>query len=907
MSPRAVFSALFVFACLSLSARAAMAQEGEIRGGVVDAAGVPLPGASVTLSGEGPGATREALADDRGRFVFTRVAPGTYALGVSLDGFRPVTVEGIALAGEPVVRLGAITLHALFLVDPVVVTATRFVEPLGRVPMSITAVGGVDLERRAIGTLTELARWAAGLTVVDQGARGSNVVIARGLHTDALTGSEQAGNNYNNGVATYLGDIPLAIDLRLRDIERVEVLLGPQGTLYGAGTLAGAVRYLPRRPRTVRRTLELRGDLFGLAHSDGAGSDAGLTLNLPLVPGRLAVRGSLDRYSDPGFIDYDYLLRTPGVSEPEPSPSGPQAASAHLTSEPDANTETTVSARLSLLWQPTPTLGALLAYHLQDQSVGARQVNHARSFGTGRYVAAHRYLEPNERRNQLWSLELSWAPTGADVTAAVGYSRFGAEGQRDQTDLLIQEFGIAGLLPGDFPALARARAADPDVSATDVTSAFRAFSAYTRESSTEERLNLETRVASRSAGPWRWVGGVFFNRYESRSTSHEFTPGLTEFSGVTPVLDGSPVAEPIEYYSLGTGLVEERAVFGEISRDLGEGWRLTAGGRGFSYRIETGNLTEFPYTPLYNSPFTDYASDDRGMLFKASVSYRVGEETTAYVTRSGGYRIGGSNNFRVCTEEEIALLADADPTNDPPQSGCIYPDQVLVQPDITTNYEVGVRRSWAGGRFRASATLFHVDWTDIQVAGLTPFSAQPITLNGAGAVSRGIELVGAAAPAGGLRLRGSWSYTRAELSQDSPGLLEGGADAFRGDRLSGAPQHQGNVLASWARPLGASSALEVLYGYTYVGDVLTRVGLRAGGERLSAYELHNASVSVSRGTWTLALYAENLLNEYAVTGVRQTPGQIGLTRDGFRSRRYFHNVLTPRRIGVRVGYAFGDD
>ena len=150
-------------------------------------------------------------------------------------------------------------------------------------PLSISAVTGADLERRAIGNLTELSRWTPGLTVVDQGARGSNVVIARGLNTDSLNGSEFAGNNYNNGVATYLGDIPLAVDLRLHDIERVEVLLGPQGTLYGAGTLAGAVRYLPRRPDTERRTFEVRGDLFALAHGGVPGSDAGLTFNLPLV------------------------------------------------------------------------------------------------------------------------------------------------------------------------------------------------------------------------------------------------------------------------------------------------------------------------------------------------------------------------------------------------------------------------------------------------------------------------------------------------------------------------------------------------------------------------------------------------------------------------------------------------
>ena len=142
---------------------------------------------------------------------------------------------------------------------------------------------------------------------------------------------------------------------------------------------------------------------------------------------------------------------------------------------------------------------------------------------------------------------------------------------------------------------------------------------------------------------------------------------------------------------------------------------MTAGGRWFGYGIRTGSLTEFPYTPMYNSPFTDFESDDRGVLFKASVSYRFDDQTNAYFTRSEGYRIGGGNNFRVCTDQEIALLTDADPGNDPPQSGCIYEDQALIRPDTTTNYELGLRRSWRDGRFSASGTLFHVDWEDIQV------------------------------------------------------------------------------------------------------------------------------------------------------------------------------------------------
>ena len=889
--------------CLTAGLPAGAAQSGAVSGAVVDGTGGVLPGATVTLRGglDGPLAVQ---TDASGRFVFTGLAPGTYTVTVALAGFGAATVEGVAVGAEPV-ELPAVTLRVAAFDEAVVVTATRSEEPLQQVPMSVSAVTGADIEARAIGNLTELARWTPGLTVVDQGARGSNVVIARGLHTDALTGSEAAGNNYNNGVATYLGDIPLAIDLRLHDIERVEVLLGPQGTLYGAGTLAGAVRYLPRRPDTERRTFEVRGDLFALAHGGAPGSDAGVTFNLPLVTGRLALRGSVDRYDDPGFIDYDYLLRMPGVSEPEPDLTDPGAVAANLRSEPDANTEETVSARLSLLWQATPALSALFAYHLQDQHVGGRQVNHARSFDTGRYVAAHRYPEPNDRRNQLWSLELTWAPRGAELTTAVGYSRYAAQGQRDQTDLLIQAFGITGLLPRTFPALDRARALDPDVTALDLTSQFRSFSAYTREDSREERFNWETRLVSTGDGPWRWVGGVFFNNYDSSGTSFEFAPGLTEFSGITPVLGGRPASEPVEYHALGSQAVEERALFGELSRDLGDRWRVTAGGRWFGYRIETGSLTEFPYTPMYNSPFTDFGSDAGGVLFKASVSYRVDDRTNVYFTRSEGYRIGGGNNFRVCTDEEIALLTDADPGNDPPQSGCIYEDQALIRPDTTTNYELGVRRSWRDGRFTASGTLFHVDWEDIQVAGLTPFSAQPITLNGGGAVSRGVELAGSAGVTDAFRLRGSWSHTDAKLSRDSPGLLDGGADAFEGDRLSGAPRRQGSLLASYGVLLGAGTGLELLYGYAYVGDVLTRIGLRAGGETLPAYDLHNVSLALARDDWTLTFYADNLFDEYAVTGVRQTPGLIGRTEDGFRSRRYFANVLAPRRAGVRVRYAFG--
>ncbi len=111
-------------------------------------------------------------------------------------------------------------------------------------------------------------------------------------------------------------------------------------------------------------------------------------------------------------------------------------------------------------------------------------------------------------------------------------------------------------------------------------------------------------------------------------------------------------------------------------------------------------------------------------------------------------------------------------------------------------------------------------------------------------------------------------------------------------------------LLSYATWLGGDGAVELQYGYSYTGDVLTRIGMRPGGELLPAYDLHTLSASFSKDAWTLTVYGDNLFDAYAVTGVRQTPGHIGRSEDGFRSRRYFVNVLAPRRAGVRVRCAF---
>jgi outer membrane receptor protein involved in Fe transport len=192
------------------------------------------------------------------------------------------------------------------------------------------------------------------------------------LNVRSLDASEFLDNTGGRTVATYLGDVPVYLDFKIKDIERVEVLLGPQGTLYGEGTLGGAVRYIPVAPDLEEVQFDVRGDLYGVAHSKSMGYEAGTVINMPIVPGKLAFRGAFGYVDDPGFIDYPYLVQTPGVSDPEPDFGNSAAVSANLRREQDADWEHTSAGRLALLWDVSDSTSATFTYWFQDQQVGGR-------------------------------------------------------------------------------------------------------------------------------------------------------------------------------------------------------------------------------------------------------------------------------------------------------------------------------------------------------------------------------------------------------------------------------------------------------------------------------------------------------------------------------------------------------
>jgi iron complex outermembrane receptor protein len=148
---------------------------------------------------------------------------------------------------------------------------------------------------------------------------------------------------------------------------------------------------------------------------------------------------------------------------------------------------------------------------------------------------------------------------------------------------------------------------------------------------------------------------------------------------------------------------------------------------------------------------------------------------------------------------------------------------------------------------------------------------------------------------------GSYAYTKAELTEDAPGLIDGSAQD--GDRLPGSPEHQGFLAVNYALSLRDGSQLDFDWSMTASSDVITKVGERDFGESLDGYTLHRASTTWFKDSWNVTLYADNLFNEYAETGVRLDSSFIRPV-EGFDLRNYYHNVVRPRQVGMRFVYNF---
>ncbi|PEQ14283.1 hypothetical protein B2G71_01370 [Novosphingobium sp. PC22D] len=775
--------------------------------------------------------------------------------------------------------------------DAIVVTATRRVSTVQDVPINIAAVTATQLEETRAQDLGEISRTVPGVYIVDTGQRAGNTIVFRGLNADPLSSND--GDNSGGGtVAIYFGEIPLYADFRANDMERVEFLIGPQGTLYGAGTLGGAIRYIPKRPQFDAIGGEVRADLYNYKHGSGVSTDTGMTLNIPLTE-TLAFRGSLDYLNDRGFIDQPYALSINqiGLVNPNDFSGGTQ-----FTPLKDVNTVDTISARAALRWMPVEAVDLNLTYYYQDQRTDGRQFSGYRlgqaalldsngnttSFPAplGKYDSALRVSEPNRRENQLVALEAYVDLDFAELTSATGYSKFKDDGNRDQTDLLITlEYSYE---------------------------AFPNFASRTLEQGKEETWTQELRLVSSTPGPLSWIIGGFYNKQKTNGFSKEFTPYLDEYYGTV-------YPENLEYFSVSRTKLEEMAAYGELSYQITPQWQITAGGRYYDYTYKTEQAVDLPLLEVAfgdREPgvivldFENTEQKDDGFLWKLNTSYEVTPDALVYATVSKGYRIGSSNGLALC--EDTGEF----------QSVCAQPDELEYTPDETTNYEIGFKTQWLNRRITFNGAVYWIEWSDPQLSSATVIGSQPITKNGNGARSRGVELSGDWRITPELTIRGNYAYVDAELTADSPSLIaysEGPGfpslfeDGLKGDRLPGSAKHSGNVFVDYKREIGPDTTVGFSYKLHVQSNVLSRAGGRQG-LTLPGYSTHGAALTFGYKGFATQLYVDNIFDKFAEAGVRSSPpfAQAVFNENGdpVYVRSFGTFPIAPRVIGLRSTLSF---
>ena len=763
--------------------------------------------------------------------------------------------------------------------DTIIVTGTRRATTLMDTPINITAIGSEQLQRQRIDDVRDLADFTPGVTVSDTGAGSTGTIVLRGLNA---SGVGDGGSNFDDALGIYLGETPLYYDFKLIDIDRVETLLGPQGTLYGLGTLAGAIRYIPNRPDVTSVEGDAHGRLYARSKSDQVGYQVDGMINLPIVRDFIAFRSVAGYYFDPGYIDYPLLVREPGISLPQPD--GPEIVtdegfSANLRREEDLNFERTFTTRNQLLFQTSEDLKLILTYAYQQTKTDGASSNSFGVLGTGIYENASRFEEPTDRHAHLASAELNANIVDIfDIVATGAYTETKSDSLGDVTDLLLDlDYGYE-LYP--------------------------AFAGFFHSDQKRKQKNAEVRFVSSHGGPLSWVLGGFYNENEFSSDYAERLPNH-------PWAD--PVTNPdyLEYVSYVESEVKEKAVFGEASLQIIPQWQVTAGTRYFDYTSTIAGAAALPFLGDPNDPrelpVNGGDAGEDGWVWKFNTSFDVTPDLLVYGTYSKGYRIGGPNRVAPCPPG-----VPTDPTQyDGDQIICALPHEVQYGPDTTKNLELGVRAQLFDDKLAFNFNVFQIKWDGIQVNSATTYGVTGITVNGGKAEAKGFETTFQIRPIPELSIQGTYSYLDAELTQDVPNIISVNdppgtyptspvqLPALAGDRLPGSAKNSGSLGATYITPAGEGDII-ANWTTTYRGSVVSRLGYdRAFGDLIPSFTTHRASVSYEWDAYAIGLWANNIFNNDAIVSVANDRSRTGLN-DGVVLRYYRQVPLAPRTVGLEL-------
>jgi iron complex outermembrane recepter protein len=783
----------------------------------------------------------------------------------------------------------------------VVVTASKRTQTLEAVPYSISVVSSQQIAASGATDIASLATQVPGLSEYDYGARFAGAVspIIRGINA---TGSPARGFRTfeQDPVGTYIGNSPIDGYFQLDDLNRVEILRGPQGTLYGAGALGGALRIIPNSPQldTWAGSVEASGSR--LAHSDGTGYTVKGMLNVPLGD-VLAFRASAKYAYEPGWIDvYGVEQRTNNGLYGVPllaDPSDPVNSSPIYTSHDDWNYQRTFSGRASLLWKPLEALSvevAQLNAHVTGD--GGPQVNpdfaggvspfdpHAVFPAGGQYQEFALVDEPFTRTTNLTSLDASYDAGFATVSATTSY--------QSTSGSLIQDssFDYGGFDGGYFL---------PYYGGVPTNPRFIYPFQFTDEAHT---FSQEVRLVSKAdpSNLFDYVLGAFYQNQTRHGDWYVTNPGSPErsvaqgctgyyYAGATfpncLLLSGPG---DLTFQQLDTQSFQDKSGFGELTWHVTSHGQITVGARHFSQEFTDRQLyQDFTFPTLI--PPTPRSAPASKWVGKVNPSYEYAPSQYVYALWSQGFRRGGANSV--------------------PQSGIFEESPLLrtYQPDSTNNYEAGLKGRLSNGLSYTFA-LFDIYWDKPQISSSLP-SGNLAVYNANTAQSKGFELE-STGPLFVPRLSYliGFAYADAKLTSNFslpanngegtivPGLLSGTS----GEQLPGSPKTSLNVGLIYDLVLSSGYDLSLSGNSVYRSRVALQLAPSVGTTTIqhsSPYQVTNVNATLHHERWHATLYVTNLFDKWEILAQPSQPNQLDdLTND--------YLVNPPREIGVRLGYEF---
>lgn len=707
---------------------------------------------------------------------------------------------GVAIAAEPDSDK----------IEKVEVTATRSATAVDvqQVPAAITVIKPDSLTRYGQGNLTDIANLVPAMSVQEQGP-GVNNITMRGLVVRGIVPSEVQDSSL---VAVYIDDMPVTLksgnpDLKVLDLERVEVLQGPQGTLFGAGAMAGAVRQITQKP-------ELN-DFFGTVEAVGSqtskfgGSNHNLrgAVNLPLKDDVAALRLTAYTGNDSGYIRNQY--------------------NGAIT-----NSVSTNQGRAALRVKPSRDL-------VIDASVTASNIkggiNDAYA-GLAPYTTFALIPQTSNDKLQLYNLGVNYDFGGAQLVSSTSYLH------RDTLYVTSAQYPATAFIFGGKDPLMKA--------------------AYTIGNAVKD-FTQEFRLSSKGDGPFKWTAGAFFEAGKRDTRQDEPTEGFDARFAETHNFPGynSQTNElafnPNDFFS-GQQNTKSRqaALFAEGTYtvwdklDLTAGLRLFRGTQDFDLRFTGlfGNLVgATPTAPVGQPELSNSSATSRGGNPRFAAAYRLDPDHTLYTSVGKGFRYGGNNQpvpFNFCGINAPSTFA----------------------PDSLWNFEAGTKNTLLDHRLTFNANAYLIEWKDVQVFNKLPCTYY-FTQNAGKIRSEGLELETAFKITRRASVGLSATYNHAYATHT---VVTGIAaqNIPEGSRVPYAPRLAATVSASYYVPVNGVDELGFLGSYSHRGSAYTNFAAAQGSyEEIPSSNTLNATVTYRTGAYEFGLFGTNLTNGAKVSDV----------------------------------------